>query len=86
MSTDTPRRGRIRVITRGLNYSLPVEVRDRRMRLVDRRLSASGPHSAKGRDIRLDPGTYIVSVRLPGGRQLAEAVEIQALPLLPWVW
>jgi hypothetical protein len=76
MSTDPPQRGRIRVITRGLDSPLPVEIRDRRMRLVDRRLSARS--QAKSQDIIVDPGIYTVSVRLPGGRQLAEAVEIQA--------
>lgn len=77
MSISTPQPGYIRVTTGDVD--LPVEVRDRRMRLIDRGLSGWSPSDGlHGRDVPLDPGTYIVSVRLPGGRTLAEPVELQA--------
>ena len=73
MSADTPQSGRIHVTTGRL--ALPVEIRDRRMRLVHRGLSdpGSGEWSTT-----LRPGIYMVSARLPGGRQVAETVEIRA--------
>jgi hypothetical protein len=73
VSADTPQSGRILVTTGFL--ALPVEVRDRRMRLVHRGLS--DPRSGEW-SITLKPGIYMVSARLPGGRQLAETVEIRA--------
>jgi hypothetical protein len=81
MSTDTSQRGHVRVIT---GYGdLPVEIRDRRMRLVDRGLSRwmwdpDLYYALSGREFHLDPGAYMVSIRLPGGRQLAEAIEVDA--------
>jgi hypothetical protein len=48
------------------------------MRLVDQGLSGWSAGRAAGREFRLDAGTYVVSVRLPGGRSLAAAVEIRA--------
>jgi hypothetical protein len=77
MSTSPPLPGSIRVTTGDRN--LPVEVRDQRLRLVDQGLSGWSPRDrANGREFRLDPGAYVVSVRLPGGRSLAAAVEVHA--------
>jgi hypothetical protein len=77
MSTSPLPRGSIRVTTG--NRNLPVEVRDQRMRLVDQGVSGWSPRDrANGREFRLDPGSYVVSVRLPGGRSLAAAVEVHA--------
>jgi hypothetical protein len=77
MSVSTSEPAHVRVTTG--DVGLPVEVRDPRMRLLDQGLSGWSPDDRlHGRDIRLDPGLYIVSVRLPGGRTLAEAVRLEA--------
>jgi hypothetical protein len=93
VSADTPQSGRIYVTTGRL--ALPVEIRDRRMRLVHRGLS--NPRSGEW-STTLSPGIYMVSARLPGGRQVAETVEIRAsedhtvdlaparTTVAPWAW
>ena len=73
-----PRPPKVRILVRTGDLDLPVEVRDPRMRLIDQGLSGRSPNDWHGQDIHLDPGTYIVSVRLPGGRTLAEAINLQA--------
>jgi hypothetical protein len=77
MSIGTQEPSHVRVTTGDVD--LPVEVRDSRMRLVDQGLSGWSPiDHLHGRDLHLDPGTYVVSVRLPGGRTFAEAVQLQS--------
>lgn len=73
MNANPPERGRIRVTTG--DVALPVEVRDRLMRLVKRDVGEP--------EFALDPGIYMVSAHLPGGRQLAETVDVHAGTIHP---
>ena len=66
MSSEVPRKGRIRVTTG--DQMVPVEVRDRYMHLM--------AHELGDREFSLDPGLYLVSAHIPGGHQFAEPVVV----------
>ena len=66
MSSEVPRKGRIRVTTG--DQMVPVEVRDRYMHLM--------AHELGDRGFSLDPGLYLVSAHIPGGHQFAEPVVV----------